>query len=262
MSKYILALDQGTTSSSRAILFDRAAEHRRHRHRRNLPSIYPKEGWVEHDPMEIWSSQYARADGGHGPVSGVDAGGHRRHRHHQPAGDHHRLGQGDRAARSTTPSCGSAAARPTSCDEPAGATGWADHIRARPPACCIDAYFSATKIKWILDHVEGARERAERGETPVRHGGHLAASGSSPAARPTSPTYTNASRTMLFNIHTLDWDKDILLKRCWTSPWAMLPEVRSSSEVYGYAEHPAGPKVPIAGIAGRPAGGPVRPDLL
>ena len=240
MAKYVLALDQGTTSS-RAILFD---------HEQNImgvsqkefTQIYPKEGWVEHDPMEIWSSQYAVmmevvAQAGVDPadIAGI----------------------GITNQRETTILWDKATGRPIynaivwQCRRTADIVdglleqGLGDHIRA-VTGLVPDAYFSASKIKWILDHVEGARERAERGE--ILFGtvdSWLVWKLTGGAVHVTD--HTNASRTMIYDIHRLDWDDTLL--RALDIPRAMLPEVCSSSQVYGYTEI-QGVRVPIAGMAG------------
>ena len=240
MSKYILALDQGTTSS-RVILFDRE-QNILGVSQKEFTQIYPKEGWVEHDAMEIWSSQYAVMMEVIAQ-SGVD-----------PA-DIAAIGITNQ--RETTILWDKETGRPIynaivwQCRRTADivdgllADGLGEHIR-KTTGLVPDAYFSATKIKWILDHVEGARERAERGE--ILFGtvdSWLVWKLTGGAAHVTD--YTNASRTMLYDIHKLDWD-DTLLEAL-DIPRAMLPEVRSSSEIYGYAEI-QGVKVPIAGIAG------------
>ena len=240
MGKYILALDQGTTSS-RVILFDRD-QNILGVSQKEFTQIYPKEGWVEHDAMEIWSSQYAVMMEVIAQ-SGVD-----------PA-DIAAIGITNQ--RETTILWDKETGRPIynaivwQCRRTADivdgllADGLGEHIR-KTTGLVPDAYFSATKIKWILDHVEGARERAERGE--ILFGtvdSWLVWKLTGGAAHVTD--YTNASRTMLYDIHKLDWD-DTLLKAL-DIPRAMLPEVRSSSEIYGYAEI-QGVKVPIAGIAG------------
>ena len=240
MSRYILALDQGTTSS-RAILFD---------DRQNIAAVsqkeftqlYPKEGWVEHNPMEIWSSQYA-------VMMEVIAQSNIR------AADLAAIGITNQ--RETTILWDKATGMPIynaivwQCRRTAPivdglvARGLTDHIR-QTTGLLPDAYFSATKIRWILDHVEGAQQRAERGE--ILFGtvdSWLLWKLTGGAVHATD--VTNASRTMLYDIHKLDWD-DTQLKAL-NIPRAMLPEVRSSSEIYGYTEI-QGVKVPIAGMAG------------
>ena len=240
MSKYILALDQGTTSS-RVILFDQE-QNIVGISQKEFAQIYPREGWVEHDAMEIWSSQYATMMEVIAQ-SGVDVG------------DIAAIGITNQ--RETTILWDKETGRPVynaivwQCRRTADivdgllSDGLGDHIR-ETTGLVPDAYFSATKIKWILDHVPGVRERAERGE--ILFGTvdtWLVWKLTGGAVHVTD--VTNASRTMLYDIHKLDWD-DTLLKAL-DIPRAILPEVRSSSEIYGYAELPGG-RVPIAGIAG------------
>lgn len=240
MAKYILALDQGTTSS-RVILFDNE-QNILGIAQKEFTQIYPKEGWVEHDAMEIWSSQYAVMMEVIAKT-GVD-----------PA-DLAAIGITNQ--RETTILWDKETGRPIwnaivwQCRRTAEMVdrlleeGWGDHIRA-VTGLVPDAYFSATKIAWILDHVEGARERAREGK--ILFGtvdSWLLWKLTDGAVHATD--VTNASRTMLYDIHKLDWD-DALLEAL-DIPRAMLPEVRSSSEIYGYA-HIQGRPVPIAGIAG------------
>ena len=238
--KYILALDQGTTSS-RVILFDRD-QNILGVSQKEFTQHYPHEGWVEHDAMEIWSSQYATmmevvAQSGVDPedIAGI----------------------GITNQRETTILWDKETGRPVSnaivwqCRRTAPlvdrllADGLGDHIQ-KTTGLVPDAYFSATKIKWILDHVEGAREKARRGE--ILFGtvdSWLVWKLTGGAAHVTD--VTNASRTMLFDIHRLDWDETLL--NALDIPRAMLPKVCSSSEIYGYADI-QGVRVPIAGIAG------------
>ncbi len=240
MAKYILALDQGTTSS-RVLLFDRE-QNILGVSQKEFTQIYPHEGWVEHDAMEIWSSQYATmmevvAQSGVDPkdIAGI----------------------GITNQRETTILWDKETGRPIcnaivwQCRRTAPivdkllADGLGDHIR-NTTGLVPDAYFSATKIKWILDHADGAREKARRGE--ILFGtvdSWLVWKLTGGAAHVTD--VTNASRTMLFDIHRLDWD-DALLEAL-DIPRAMLPKVCSSSEIYGYTEI-QGFRVPIAGIAG------------
>ena len=240
MGSYILALDQGTTSS-RVILFDRE-QNILGISQREFTQIYPQEGWVEHDAMEIWSSQYSVMMEVIAQ-SGID-----------PADI---AGLGITNQRETTILWDRETGRPIcnaivwQCRRTAGivdqllADGYGEHIR-ETTGLVPDAYFSATKIKWMLDHVEGARARAERGE--ILFGtvdSWLVWKLTGGAVHVTD--YTNASRTMLYDIHKLDWDDTLL--QALDIPRAMLPEVRSSSEIYGYTEI-QGVKVPIAGIAG------------
>lgn len=240
MGKYILSLDQGTTSS-RAILFD-DEQNIIGVSQKEFTQIYPHEGWVEHDPMEIYSSQY-------GVMMEVIA---------QNAIDVRDIaGIGITNQRETTILWDKATGRPIynaivwQCRRTAEIVdklkeqGLSEHIK-KTTGLVPDAYFSATKIRWILDQVPGAQERAERGE--ILFGtvdSWLIWKLTNGAAHVTD--YTNASRTMLYDIHKLDWD-DTLLKIL-NIPRAMLPEVRSSSEIYGRTVlH--GSEVPIAGAAG------------
>ena len=240
MGKYILALDQGTTSS-RVILFDRE-QNILGVSQKEFTQIYPKEGWVEHDAMEIWSSQYAVM------MEVVAKSG-------MPAEEIAAIGITNQ--RETTILWDRETGKPIynaivwQCRRTADivdqllADGLEEHIR-KTTGLIPDAYFSATKIKWILDHVEGAREKAERGE--ILFGtvdSWLVWKLTGGAVHVTD--YTNASRTMLYDIHKLDWDDTLL--RALDIPRAMLPQVRSSSEIYGYTEI-QGVKVPIGGIAG------------
>ena len=242
MSKYILSFDQGTTSS-RAILFD----HQGQMHataQKEFQQIFPKPGWVEHDPLEIWSTQMGVA------TEAISMKG---------------LSEDDIAAigitnqRETTVVWNKITGQPIY-----NAIVWQDRRTAdfcdalkkqghakmvqEKTGLVIDSYFSGTKINWILDNVAGARDLANKGELifgtidtwlvwKLTNGKvHVT-------------DVTNASRTMLFNIHTLQWDTELL--KLLNVPISMLPEVKSSSEVYGhttqlFAHH----EIPIAGIAG------------
>ena len=242
MKKYILALDQGT-SSSRAIIFDEQGKPKT-MSQKEFTQIFPKPGWVEHNPMEIWSSQasvIAEA------ITSIGINGR------------NIAGIGITNQRETTIVWDAETGEPVY-----NAIVWQDR---RTSAYCnrlkkqgktefirektgliIDAYFSATKIRWILDNVPGARQRAEEGK--LRFG--------------TVDTWliwmltqgdihvtdvSNASRTMLFNICDLSWDKELL--ELFEIPESMLPEVKSSSEIYGYTKATLfAREVPIAGIAG------------
>ncbi len=242
MTRYLLALDQGTTSS-RAIVFDdggrivAAAQ-------REFPQIYPQLGWVEHDPAEIWASQLNVAQ-----EALIRADLHAR--------DLTAIGITNQ--RETTILWDRQTGQPIhnaivwQCRRTAGLC---DELRARGLAeaiqhktgLIVDAYFSGTKIAWLLDHVPGARARAERGELAFGTvdtfliwrltGGRVHAT-----------DYSNASRTMIFNIHTGDWDDDLL--RELRIPRAVLPEVRASSGSFGESDAVIlGAPVPIAGVAG------------
>ena len=242
MNRFILALDQGT-SSSRAIVFDRNGQTRAVA-QKEFTQIFPKPGWVEHNPMEIWSSQasvIAEA------ITSIDINGL------------DIAGIGITNQRETTIVWDAETGEPvynaivwqdrrTSeyCDS-LKAEGLTDKIRSKT-GLIIDAYFSATKIRWILENVPGAREKAEQGK--LRFG--------------TVDTWliwmltrgevhvtdvSNASRTMVYNIHELCWDKELL--ELFGIPESMMPEVKSSSEVYGHTKTTLfAHEVPIAGIAG------------
>ena len=240
MSKYILALDQGTTSS-RTIIFD-AEQNILGVSQRELAQHYPHEGWVEQDAMEIWSTQYgvmmeAIAQSGVSPAE-IAAIGITNQRETTVLWDR---ATGRPVANAIVWQC----RRTADLVDRLRRDGLEDHIR-KTTGLIPDAYFSATKIKWLLDHVEGARERAARGE--ILFGtvdSWLLWKLTGGAVHATD--VTNASRTMLFDIHKLDWD-DVLLEAL-DIPRAMLPQVRSSSEVYGYADIQGVP-IPITGIAG------------
>ncbi len=241
--QYVVALDQGTTSS-RAVVLDRNANVVTIA-QREFTQHYPQPGWVEHDPMEIWATQssvfveaLAQAGIAYEQVAAI----------------------GITNQRETTIVWDKATGRPIYnaivwqsrqsagiCDRLAE-DGMNDHIRGTT-GLVIDPYFSGTKIKWILDHVEGSRERARRGELlfgtvdcwliwkMTQGKAHVT-------------DYTNASRTLLFDIHACDWDP-VMLKAL-DIPREMLPTVRSSSEIYGTAYFGSGQDtgIPIAGIAG------------
>ena len=240
MSKYILALDQGTTSS-RAILFDHE-QNILGVSQRELAQHYPREGWVEQDAMEIWSSQYgvmmeAIAQSGVAPAD-IAAIGITNQRETTILWD---KATGRPIANAIVWQC----RRMADIVDRLRADGLEDHIR-RTTGLIPDAYFSATKIRWLLDHVDGAREKARRGE--ILFGtvdSWLLWKLTGGAVHATD--VTNASRTMLFDIRRLDWD-DALLEAL-DIPRAMLPQVRSSSEIYGYTDI-QGTKIPIGGMAG------------
>ena len=240
MPKYVLSLDQGTTSS-RAILFDQA-QNILGTSQKEFTQYFPREGWVEHNPMEIWSSQYAVmmeviAQTGVSPKD-IAAIGITNQRETTILWDKQ---TGQPIYNAIVWQC----RRTADIVDQLVADGLEEHIK-KTTGLIPDAYFSATKIKWILDHVEGAREKARRGE--VLFGTvdtWLLWKLTGGAVHVTD--YTNASRTMLYDIHRLDWD-DTLLKAL-DIPREMLPEVRSCSEIYGCTDI-QGVKVPIAGIAG------------
>ena len=240
--QYILAIDQGT-SSSRAIVFNHQGESLAVA-QKEFTQHFPQSGWVEHDPQEIWSSEAAvisEVMAGMG-ISGQDI-----------------AAVGITNQRETTILWDAETGEPVYnaivwqdrrtaeyCDR-LKADGLTETIRQKT-GLIIDAYFSATKIKWVLDHVPGARQRAEQGRLRFGTvdtwlvwqltGGRLHITDA-----------TNASRTMLFNIHTLQWDEELL--RLFDIPRSLMPEVRSCSEVYGHTEATLfGQPVPIGGIAG------------
>jgi len=239
---YILALDQGTTSS-RAIVFDHDGAIKAVA-QKEFTQIFPMAGWVEHDPLEIWASQIGVAVEALGRAqvqpSDVAAVGITNQRETTIVWDR-TTGQPLYNAivwqdRRTADYC-----------ERLRADGAGETVQAKT-GLLIDAYFSASKIRWILDQVPGARARAEAGELAfgtvdswlvwnlTGHRCHVT-------------DVSNASRTMLFNIHTLEWDEELL--RLFGVPASMLPEVRSSSEVYGQVSPSIGiGGMPIAGLAG------------
>lgn len=242
MSKYIMSLDQGTTSS-RCILFNKngliesVAQ-------KEFTQIYPKAGWVEHDPMEIWFTQISVATEAMQKINAT-------------ASDIAAIGITNQ--RETTVIWDKTTGKPiynaivwqcrrTSdiCDV-LKEEGF-DQIIKEKTGLIIDAYFSATKIKWILDHVKGAREKALKGQllfgtidtwliwNLTKGKVHVT-------------DYSNASRTMLFNIHTLKWDEEILTRL--DIPTSMLPQVKPSSCVYGHTNATLlGGEIPISGAAG------------
>ena len=241
MKQYVVALDQGTTSS-RCIIFDRdqrivgVAQ-------REFTQIYPKPGWVEHDPMEIWSSQYsvlteALAQTGIAPED-IAAIGITNQRETTIVWDKQ---TGRPIYNAIVWQCRRTAGL---CEQLKKDQAFTDYIQQHT-GLLIDAYFSATKIKWILDQVEGARERAAAGELLFGTvDSWLVWKLTGGKAHVTD--YTNASRTMLFDIEKLCWDAHI----CQTLdiPQAMLPQVMDSSTIYGTVNL-QGVEVPIAGIAG------------
>ena len=241
MKQYVIALDQGTTSS-RCILFDReqnivgVAQ-------REFTQIYPKPGWVEQDPMEIWSSQSSvltevLAQTGIAPTE-VAAIGITNQRETTIVWD---KATGRPIYNAIVWQCRRTASL---CEELKADGDFSDYIKEHT-GLLIDAYFSATKLKWILDHVEGARERARAGELLFGTvDSWLVWKLTGGKAHVTD--YTNASRTMLFDIQNLCWDEEIC--RRLDIPMEMLPKVCSSSQVYGFANL-QGVEVPIAGIAG------------
>ena len=243
MKEYILAFDAGTTSS-RAIIFNRRGEIVQMA-QKEFRQIYPKPGWVEQDPMEIWGSQSGVARevlevGGINPeeISGI----------------------GITNQRETTIVWDKVTGKPiyngivwqcrrtASLCEQLKKEGWEEKIKEKT-GLVVDAYFSATKIAWILENVEGARDKALQGEllfgtvdtwliwNLTRGKVHVT-------------DYSNASRTMLFNIQTLKWDEELLDRL--GIPLCMLPKVCNSSQIYGHTDEKTfgGANIPIAGIAG------------
>ena len=240
---YIMAIDQGTTSS-RAIIFDKKGRHIGSS-QKEFTQYFPQESWVEHDANEIWNSVQSVIAGAF-IESGI--------RPEQIAGI------GITNQRETTVIWDKKTGLPihnavvwqsrqsSPIADQLKADGYADFFHKKT-GLIIDAYFSATKIRWILDHVEGAQERAEKGELlfgtidtwlvwKLTDGGsHVT-------------DYSNASRTMMFNIHDLEWDQEIL--DLLNIPKVMLPKACSNSEIYGYTKnfHFYGSEVPISGMAG------------
>ena len=242
METYVLALDQGTTSS-RAILFDRKARVVSLA-QREIRQIYPQPGWVEHDPLEIWESQLAvaREAIASAGVKGAQI-----------------AALGITNQRETTVLWDRATGQPVcnaivwQCRRSAGicdalkAGGWETAVRART-GLVIDAYFSGSKIQWLLEHVPGLRVRAERGEICFGTVDTWLAWKLS-GGRAWVTDYSNASRTMLYNIHQLAWDPNLC--GALGVPRAMLPEVRPSSFRYGRTTTDLfGAEIPITGIAG------------
>ena len=240
MSRYILALDQGTTSS-RAILFDKE-QNIVAMSQREFPQIYPHDGWVEHDPMEIYSSQYSVmmeviAKSGVSPKE-IAAIGITNQRETTIVWDKN---TGKPVYNAIVWQCRRTA---DICDK-LKADGWAEYIKSNT-GLVIDAYFSGTKIKWILDNVADARTKAQKGDLLFGTVDcWLAWKLTGGKAHVTD--YTNASRTMLYNINTLQWDEKLLEKL--DIPSAMLPQVLPSSHIYGYVNI-QGVDIPLAGIAG------------
>ena len=240
MSKYILSLDQGTTSS-RAILFDKE-QNIVAMSQKEFAQIYPHDGWVEHDPMEIYSSQYSVmmeviAKSGVLPQE-IAAIGITNQRETTIMWDKN---TGRPVYNAIVWQCRRTA---DICDK-LKADGWAEYIKNNT-GLVIDAYFSGTKIKWILDNVNGVREKAEKGE--ILFGtvdSWLCWKLTNGKAHVTD--YTNASRTMLYNINTLEWDEKLL--NALDIPRSILPQVLPSSHIYGKVNI-QGVDIPLAGIAG------------
>lgn len=242
MSKYVMALDQGTTSS-RCILFDKKGKICSMA-QKEFSQLYPHPGWVEHNPMELWSSQLAVATEAMAMV-GAEAGdisgiGITNQRETTIVWDRK---TGEPVYNAIVWQCRRTADRIDTLN----AEGYGETIRQKT-GLIPDAYFSATKIAWILDNVPGARERAEAGQLLFGTvDTWLIWNLTKGAVHVTD--YTNASRTMLFNIHTLRFDEELL--RRLAIPASMLPEVKPSSCIYGYTDTGIlGGNIPIAGAAG------------
>ena len=242
MSKYILSLDQGTTSS-RAIIFDKKGSMISVA-QKEFTQFFPQPGWVEHDANEIWSTQLGVAT-----EAILKAG----------LTIHDIAGIGITNQRETAVVWDRSTSQPV-CNaivwQDRRTAAYCDEVKKDGSAVMLkektglvtDAYFSATKVKWILDHVDGAREKAERGELcfgtidswliwKLTNG------------KVHATDVSNASRTLLFNIHTMQWDEALL--KLFNIPASMLPEVRSSSEVYGYTQNLlTAADIPVCGIAG------------
>jgi len=242
MSKYIMSLDQGTTSS-RAILFNKKGEIVSVA-QKEFRQIYPNAGWVEHDPMEIWSTQFSVAAEAMARVSAeasdVAAIGITNQRETTVVWDKR---TGVPVYNAIVWQCRRTAA---TCDE-LKAKGF-DTVITEKTGLILDAYFSGTKVKWILDNVPGAREEAEKGNLLF---GNIDTwlIWQLTKGKVYVTDYTNASRTMLFNIFDLKWDEDILKEL--NIPASMLPEVKPSSYVYGQTDAALfGAPIDIAGVAG------------
>ena len=241
MKRYVIALDQGTTSS-RCIIFDRE-QNVVGMAQREFTQYYPKPGWVEHDPMEIWSSQYsvlteALAQAGVSPEE-VAAIGITNQRETTVVWDRH---TGRPIYHAIVWQCRRTAGL---CEELKGDQELSAYIQEHT-GLLVDAYFSATKLKWILDHVEGARARARNGDLLFGTvDSWLVWKLTGGKAHVTD--YTNASRTMLYDIQNLCWDSRICAAL--DIPMEMLPQAVPSSQVYGTVNL-QGVEVPIAGMAG------------
>lgn len=242
MSKYIMALDQGTTSS-RAIIFDHSGNIVASLNK-EFTQIYPNPGWVEHDPMEILDSQIEVAkavlEKTGIKAEEIAAIGITNQRETTVVWDKN---TGKPVYNAIVWQCRRTA---PICDE-IKSNGFDKEI-LKKTGLVVDAYFSGTKIKWILDNVEGAREKAENGDLYFGNiDSWLIWNLTGGKAHVTD--YSNASRTMLFNIYELKWDKDIL--EYLDIPESMLPDVKPSSYVYGYTDKSIfGVEIPIAGDAG------------
>ena len=242
MKKYIMALDQGTTSS-RCILFEKNGSIAS-MVQREFPQIFPRDGWVEHDPMTIWSTQISVATEALLKIgaswSEIYTIGITNQRETVVVWNRN---TGEPIYNAIVWQCRRTAEY---CKE-LQALGLEEEIKKKT-GLVLDPYFSASKIKWILDSVEGARELAEQGQLCLGTvdswliykltGGKVHAT-----------DYSNASRTMLFNINTLEWDEDLL--KLFKIPKSMLPEVKPSSSLFGYTDKDIlGAQISISGVAG------------
>lgn len=242
MKKYIMALDQGTTSS-RSIIFDKNGNIVS-LVQREFPQIFPHEGWVEHNPMAIWSTQIAACTEALTKIGGswdeIGAIGITNQRETVVVWDRK---TGVPVYNAIVWQCRRTADYCMELKE----RGLGELIRNKT-GLLLDPYFSASKVAWILDNVEGARERAEAGELCFGtidtwlmwnlSGGRIHAT-----------DYSNASRTMLFNIHTLEWDDELL--NIFNIPRSVLPEVKPSSDIFGYSDSKIlGGEIAIGGVAG------------
>ena len=242
MEKYVLALDQGTTSS-RCIIFDKKGRICS-TSQKEFTQIYPKSGWVEHDPLEIWSTQIEvvkeAIDKLGISIEQIDSIGIANQRETTICWDKN---TGKPIYNAIVWQCRRTSDYITQIKD----SGF-DSVIKEKTGLIPDAYFSATKIKWILDNVEGAKEEAEKGNllfgtvdtwliwNLTRGKSHIT-------------DYTNASRTMLFNIKALNWDKEILDRL--SIPINMLPSVKPSSSLFGYTDKDVlGKEIPITGVAG------------
>ena len=242
MAKYVMALDAGTTSN-RCILFNERGEMCSVA-QKEFTQFFPKPGWVEHDAEEIWSTQLEVAQEAmknlNATAADIAAIGITNQRETTIVWDRH---TGEPIHRAIVWQCRRTAEYCDSLKD----KGLVDTVRAKT-GLVIDAYFSGTKLRWLLENVPGARERAEKGELlfgtvetwliwKLTHG------------RVHITDYSNAARTMLFNINTLEWDEDILKEL--DIPRAMLPQAKPSSCLYGEADPQFfGGPIPIAGAAG------------
>ena len=241
-SHFILALDQGTTSS-RSMIFDKNGNILATA-QKEFRQIFPKAGWVEHDAEEIWSSQYgtmaeaiAKAGITMTQIAGIGITNQRETtvvwERHSGKPIYNAIVWQDR--------------RTANYCEKLKADGLSKPIQEKT-GLIIDAYFSATELKWILDNVPGARQKAQDGELAF---GTIDSwlIWNLTGTKLHITDVTNASRTMLYNIHSLSWDEELL--RLFDIPASVLPEVKPSSKVYGVTDNIVpGARVPIAGIAG------------